>query len=219
MSAAAPVGAGVVLAGGRARRMGGDDKGLLRVGDRYLVEYALARMTKQVATVFINANRNRAIYEQLDYPVVADEVGDFAGPLAGMHAGMRAAGSGWILTAPCDCPFFPADLGVSLWQAAMEEDSEVAVAVADGRDQPVFLLARCELADDIADFLRAGDDAVGGDKGISRGGGKGGGKIDRWYARRKLARVEFDDAAAFANINTPDDLESARRRLLKPTQI
>ena len=174
--------------------MGGEDKGLLPLGDAPLVAQTLARLAAQTAGVFINANRNGARYAEFA-PVIADEVPGFCGPLAGIHAGLRAAKTEWILTAPCDSPFLPADLAQTLARAVRRADADIAVAGAGGRAQPVFMLARASLADDLEKFLS-----------------EGGRKIDLWYPRHAFVVADFADASAFANINTPAELAAAAAR-------
>ena len=195
---------GVVLAGGRGRRMGGGDKGLLAVGGGVMAQVAAGRLLSQTGAVVINANRNIAEYEKLGYAVVADssvslpaaEAEEFAGPLAGILAGLRVVESEWALFVPCDSPFFPQTLARDLMRGAADKRADVAVAFAGGRAQPVFMLARRALADDLAKFVA-----------------DGGRKIDLWYARHKHAEVMFENAGDFANINTPEDLAEANKRL------
>ena len=187
---------GIVLAGGRARRMGGSDKGLLTLKGKPLVQHTLERLQPQVSAVIINANRHHEIYAAHADVIAADLIKDFPGPLAGIHAGMSSAHTDWVLSVPCDSPFLPADLCATLMQAAKTHAADVAVAGANGRAQPVFMLAKRLLADDIAATLAAGE-----------------GKIDRWYARLPHIVVPFDKASAFDNINTPEDLKQAKQHL------
>ena len=182
---------GVLLAGGLARRMGGGDKGLVRVGDSVLAALTLSRLSPQVGAVVVNANRNESEYAKLGAPVVGDVFPDFAGPLAGIHAGMVAAETEWVLSAPCDSPFLPDDLAEKLFAAAMQAGADIATASAGGRAHPVFTLARKSLHPDLESFLT-----------------EGGRKIDLWHARHKCATVDFPDESAFANINTPEDLQA-----------
>ena len=180
---------GILLAGGLARRMGGGDKGLLRLGETTLAARTLARLAAQTGAVVVNANRNRSEYEKLGVPVVPDLAPDFAGPLAGIHAGMSAARTEWILSAPCDSPFFPEDLAERLWRAAAASGAAVATAKAGGRAHPVFMLARRDLRENLGAFLASG-----------------GRKMDAWRNRAAWTEAEFPDAEAFANINTPEEL-------------
>ncbi|MDX1434497.1 MAG: molybdenum cofactor guanylyltransferase MobA [Gammaproteobacteria bacterium] len=189
---------GVVLAGGRARRMGGEDKGLVEVEGKPMVVHALERLRPQVGAVVINANRNLDVYRRLGgCEVVADTLGDFAGPLAGMASAMAAARTRWVLTVPCDSPLLSRELGPRLWAAMSIAHAEGSVAHDGERMQPVFALLRTDLARSILEFLE--------------GGGR---KIDLWYAGRKLARGDLSDCPdTFLNVNTPEDRERLAERL------
>lgn len=184
---------GLLLAGGMGRRMGGVDKGLLEFGGRPLAAWVLDRLAPQVGEVLVNANRSLADWQAFGHPVIGDRITGYAGPLAGLHAGLAACRTAWLVTAPCDSPLLPADFVARLAQAAQESGAELAVASADGRWQPVFALLRRELRAPLEDFLNAGER-----------------KIDRWFGGRRHVVVEFDDPAAFANINTPEELQSLR---------
>lgn len=183
---------GAILAGGRGRRLGGVDKGLVEFADRPLIEHALAALAPQVRTLLISANRNRERYAVYGFPVVGDATGDYAGPLAGMLAAMQVARTEFVLTVPCDCPAPPRDLAARLHAALIEHHADAGVAHDGARVQPVFALIRCSLAPDLHAFLE-----------------NGGRKTEAWLDRVHAVRVDFSDAAAaFANINTPDDLET-----------
>lgn len=188
---------GVVLAGGRASRMGGIDKGLVPLAGRPMVEHIIERLRPQTAALIINANRSHDCYRRYGVPVVADRVGDYAGPLAGMASGLAASGTEWIVTVPCDSPLVPPDLVQRLCQALARERAELAVAEGAGRLQPVFaLLPRC-LLPSLEAFLAAGER-----------------KIDRWYAQHRMALADFADVPeAFLNVNTPADREALEARL------
>ncbi len=185
---------GVLLAGGRARRMGGTDKGLIELAGRPLAAYALERLRPQVDAIVINANRHGDDYAALGADaVVPDPMADYPGPLAGLLAGMQAAQTPWVVTAPCDSPFVPRDLLVRLRAALEAADAELAVAHDGERQQPVFLLAPSALASDLEAWLD-----------------EGGRKIDAWFAGHRVADADFSDVApgptgAFRNINTPDE--------------
>ena len=180
---------GLILAGGRARRMGGEDKGLLPYQGRPLIEHAIERLHPQAGALAINANRSRAAYARFGFPVVADAEAGFLGPLAGMLAGLRFAATEFVLCAPCDCPRIAPDLGARLAAALKDSGAPIAAAACAGRLQPVFALLRRDLAGPLAEFLDAG-----------------GRKIDRFYERQSFEEVPFDDPDAFRNINTPEEL-------------
>lgn len=187
---------GLVLAGGRALRMGGMDKGLVELGGRPMVAWVIACLQDQVAELIINANRNQDIYAAMGYPVVADRSGEFQGPLAGMASGMQAATGDWLLTAPCDSPLVSPMLARRLWKAC-EQGAEIAVAHDGERLQPVFAMIRCSLLESLQDYLDSG-----------------GRKIDRWYAQHAMQAVDFSDCTdTFLNINEPADREDLEARL------
>jgi molybdopterin-guanine dinucleotide biosynthesis protein A len=181
---------GIVLAGGQGRRMGGVDKGLQSLRGRPMIAAVLERLAPQVDEVLINANQNLEAYARFGYRVVADEVGGFAGPLAGMASGMKAAAQPLVVTVPCDSPFLPPDLVARLFAALEARSADLAVAKTGAQAHPVFALARRSLLANLEIFLAAG-----------------GRKIDAWYAPLAIVEVGFDDEAeAFSNINTRDEL-------------
>ena len=188
----------VVLAGGRARRMGGGDKGLVEVAGRPMVAHAVTALRPQAAEVVVNANRNAVEYRTITgCRVIADIVGGFAGPLAGMASALEASAGRFLLTAPCDSPLVAPDLGPRLHAALARDGAEIAVAHDGGRMQPVFaLLARGVLPSLLA-FLESGER-----------------KIDAWYATRHTVTADFSDALdTFLNVNTPQERERLERRL------
>jgi len=186
---------GVILAGGLGRRMGGVDKGLQLLHDKPMVRWALERFAPQVDELLINANQNAEQYGALGYPVVPDQIPDFAGPLAGLHAALAKAAHPLVATVPCDSPFLPADLVARLHSALETNAADLAVARTFDKPHPVFCLCRREVLPHLAAFLEAG-----------------GRKIDRWYETLKVVEVAFDDEAeAFSNINTRDELERLKK--------
>ena len=193
MTIADPKVTGIVLAGGQGRRMGGVDKGLVDLAGTPMVAHVLARLVPQVGDVLINANQNLDRYRALGHPVVPDAVGGFAGPLAGLHAGMMQAKRQFVVTVPCDSPFLPRDLVTRLHAALERERAQLAVARTFDQPHPVFALVRRDLLPNLAAFLASG-----------------GRKIDAWYAALRFVEVAFDDEAdAFRNINTADELAAA----------
>jgi molybdopterin-guanine dinucleotide biosynthesis protein A len=182
---------GIVLAGGQGRRMGGVDKGLQLLHGRPMVEHVLARLAPQVGEILINANQNLEAYARFGHRVVPDAIGGFAGPLAGLHAGLGAAKHPLALTVPCDSPFLPADLFFRLNDRLQKND--LAVAKTGDQAHPVFSLVRVSVLEHLAKFLAAG-----------------GRKIDAWYSTLNIVEVPFDDEAeAFRNINTREELNNA----------
>ncbi|KAF1047183.1 molybdenum cofactor guanylyltransferase MobA [Xylophilus sp.] len=197
---------GLVLAGGRGSRMGGVDKGLQAFGGATLAARALLRLRPQAQRLAISANRHLDRYGALGVPVWPDADGGFAGPLAGMLAGLAHCTTDWLVTVPCDAPYFPADLVARLLKAAQHQDALLAHAAGPGggsggdrlRDQPVFALLHASLRDDLAAYLASG-----------------GRKVGAWMAAHRPAVARFDapgdDPTAFANANTLDELSAWER--------
>ena len=186
---------GVILAGGKGRRLGGQDKGWVTLHGRPLVEHVIAGLAPQVDRVLINANRNQDRYRALGYAVVDDPIADYAGPLAGFAAAMAAAGDDLILTVPCDAPRVPATMAERLYDALAREQAMIAVAHDGERLQPVHALIDSRLLPDLQAFLA-----------------DGGRKIDTWYARHPFVSVDFSDQrAAFGNINDAEQQAAFER--------
>jgi molybdenum cofactor guanylyltransferase len=182
---------GIVLAGGQGRRMGGVDKGLQLLHGKAMAAHVIARLAPQVSEIVVNANQNLEAYAAFGHRVVPDAIGGFAGPLAGLHAGLGAASREFAVTAPCDSPFLPEDLVARLMRSLGGND--LAVAKTGDQPHPVFSLVRVSVRDHLERFLASG-----------------GRKIDAWYATLKVIEVAFDDEAdAFRNINTVDELREA----------
>jgi molybdopterin-guanine dinucleotide biosynthesis protein A len=183
---------GLILAGGRGSRMGDSDKGLQLFRGKPMVEHVLERFAPQVDETIINANRNLERYAQYGHRVVPDDIDGFAGPLAGLHIGMRSAATPLIATSPCDSPFLPLNLIARLQDALVAQDADLAVAKTFAQAHPVFCLTKTALEPHLRQFLESGQR-----------------KIDKWYATLNVVEVQFDDNAdAFANINTAEELQS-----------
>lgn len=172
--------------------MGGVDKGLKDLRGKPLVQWVIERFAPQIDEVLINANQNLETYARFGYRVIPDAIDGFAGPLAGLHRGMSEAQHDLIATVPCDSPFLPCDLIARLLSAMDRRGADIAVAKTGDQPHPVFCLCRKHLLHGLTAFLS--------------GGGR---KIDAWYATLSVVEVPFDDeAAAFSNINTREDLQS-----------
>ncbi|MES9827835.1 MAG: molybdenum cofactor guanylyltransferase MobA [Candidatus Thiodiazotropha sp.] len=176
----------VILAGGRGRRMGGEDKGLIELNGRPLVQHVISAIQPQVAAILINANRNQEHYAALGYPVIADSLLDYQGPLAGFIAAMQAVATEDMLTLPCDGPLVPPDLVERLYEARRSAGADIAVAHDGDRLQPVYALIPKRLADSLQRYLDRGDR-----------------KIDLWYKEHRVTHADFSDIPrTFINVNT-----------------
>jgi molybdenum cofactor guanylyltransferase len=185
---------GVVLAGGRATRMGGLDKGLQPFHGVPLALRALLRLAPQVSEVMISANRNLAAYESMGVPVWPDPIADYPGPLGGWLTGLERCSTAYLVTVPCDTPNFPFDLVERLARGLHEADADIAMATAQQRDevrlQPVFSLLKATLLESLVTCMHAGER-----------------RVVVWCRQHRLVHVQFDDGAAFFNAKTVPELQ------------
>ena len=184
--------AGVILAGGLARRMGGGDKCRLLVGGRSILERTVTALRPQVAALALNANGDPARFADMGLPVLADTVPGHPGPLAGVLAGLdwaAAQDADWLLSAPGDCPYLPGDLVTRFM--AERGGAEFVVAASGGRTHPVAGLWPVACRDTLRASLGAGER-----------------KIDAFTSRFRTAAVEWPTQPVdpFLNLNTPEDL-------------
>ena len=188
---------GVILAGGAARRMGGGDKGLLALGRTTVLGHVVERLAPQVSALALNANGDPARFADLGLPMLPDGVPGRPGPLAGVLAAMEWAhglGAERVVTAAADTPFLPPDLVARLEAAGPGIALATTPAADGGADRhPTFGLWPVALRDDLRAALGAGVR-----------------KVVAWTDRHGAAEAAFPDAAAFFNVNTPEDLERAR---------
>jgi len=190
---------GVILAGGLATRMGGGDKGLLRLDDQTILAHVIARFEPQVAGLALNANGDANRFANIGLPVIADSVAGFAGPLSGVLAGLDWAANQraeHIVTAAADTPFLPCDAVPQLQLAAEMAGVDIALAASPNGRQPTFGLWPVRLREDLRAAL---------DGGLR--------KVVQWTSKHHAATAEFPDDAAFFNVNTPEDLITARGML------
>jgi molybdopterin-guanine dinucleotide biosynthesis protein A len=181
---------GVILAGGLARRMNNQDKGLINYKGRPMVCYAIAALTSVADQTFINANRNREQYQAFGLPVVADQTDSFDGPLAGVLTAMIHADADVLLVMPCDSPLIKAEHLQKLLAARAENDADIAVAFDGERLHPVFLAIKTSLKTSLQDYLASGQR-----------------KIDRWLEQQKMVQADFsNEPEIFININTLTEL-------------
>lgn len=178
---------GVILAGGQAKRMGGQDKGLIKLFGKPLYRHVAEKIAPQVDQIVINANRNIETYQQSGYPVIRDSIEGFMGPLAGMLTGLQYSKTEWVLFAPCDTPFIPADLVKRLWDNIDRHD---AAYVHDGeREHPTISIINKKLIPNLERFLANGDK-----------------KLMLFLRDNNAKAVIFkDDPAVFNNLNTLND--------------
>jgi molybdopterin-guanine dinucleotide biosynthesis protein A len=187
----------IILAGGRATRMNGLDKGLVLLQHKPLISYVITRLKPQVNEIFINANREIATYEAFGYTVLQDETDDFLGPLAGFSLGLQHAKHDFVLTVPCDSPLLPLDLAERLYNGMAASLADIAVASSDENAHPVFCLMKKNVLPSLTEYLASGER-----------------KVSAWQKSQKYIEVDFSDCAeAFTNLNTLEDLRALELKL------
>lgn len=198
--------AGVLLAGGLSRRMGGGDKTLAQLGGITLLQRVIDRAQPQVTALAINANGDPARFSDFDLPVIPDVIDGFAGPLAGVLTGLEWAAEHtpdctWVASFATDAPFIPHDLVARLGQVIEDQGADMACAASGGRHHPVFGLWPVALRGELRRAVF--------DEEIR--------KVDVWTARYRLAVADFpaEPVDPFFNANRPDDLAEAEALLAK----
>jgi molybdopterin-guanine dinucleotide biosynthesis protein A len=197
---------GLILAGGQASRMGGEDKGLLLLNGKRLIEHVINRLEPQVKQVQISCNRNIESYQRYGYPLTSDnehflgEKTQFNGPLAGVLAGMEKINTQYTLIVPCDCPAFPFDLGQRLLKALIQNNTDAAIPFDGIRTQPLFLLIKTELKDALRSYYL-----------------EGGRSMKHWLEGNLLTEVNFTtENSSFINLNTKQELQNFAESTREP---
>ncbi|MBX2879835.1 MAG: molybdenum cofactor guanylyltransferase [Granulosicoccus sp.] len=201
----------VVLAGGLARRMEGQDKGLVLLAGQPMIHYALITVLPVVQRCVVNANRNHDTYERISastvsvlfrpnrvfkrVEIIKDSWPGHLGPLAGLSAAMNELDNDYIFMCPCDSPFLQAELIELLYSRCIDTDADIAVAHDGERLQPVFSVVNRRVQSSLDEFL-----------------GEGERKIDRWFEKHNVCEVaaeQFSDS--FVNINTEEERREAEK--------
>jgi molybdopterin-guanine dinucleotide biosynthesis protein A len=183
---------GCILAGGQGVRVGRKDKGLITLNGRYLSQHCIERLSPQVGSIIISANRNIPVYESFGSIVIKDKTNRSSGPLSGFHSALEAATTTFVAFTPCDAPFFPQNLVEKLTEPFSDKKTEITMAIVGTKHQPVFAMVKSSLENSLALFLE-----------------NGGRKIRSWFDSRTCVTVEFDNERQFMNINSLSDLEEA----------
>jgi molybdopterin-guanine dinucleotide biosynthesis protein A len=193
---------GAILAGGRARRLGGGDKALREVGGSTILTRLTERLSPQVTQLIINANDVPAGFAAHGLPIVPDTLPDRPGPLAGVLAALDWTAASepsitWVLTVPGDAPFLPKDLVTRLHQAGARDNARVACAASLGRTHPVVALWPVSIRDELRHALT--------ESGIR--------SVHRFTEPYPRVVVEWHATPIdpFFNVNTPEDLAEAGR--------
>ena len=129
----------IILAGGRGKRAGGLDKGLIPYKDIPLIEHVINAVKNQVDDIVISANRNTETYKRYSTNVIVDTTQDYQGPLAGIAACLRRCNHKQILIIACDMPNLPADLATRL--TSEMKNKSISIATVDGHHQLAMIVA------------------------------------------------------------------------------
>lgn len=175
--------------------MSGQDKGLIRFNGEPFVVSIARQLKPQCGKVIINANRNLPEYKSFGYDVVEDQLSDFQGPLAGILSALKVIDTEWLVTTPCDGPWVEQQYVEKLAKCIQIADqTQIVVAKAFDRIQPVYALIHASLAISLETYLNSGER-----------------KIDRWYFQQHYRTKTFEDTSSmFLNINTPEELEALK---------
>jgi molybdopterin-guanine dinucleotide biosynthesis protein A len=186
----------IILAGGRATRMDGVDKGLVNLQGIPLIQHVINRIRPQVDEILINANRETARYQSFGYPVLADELSDFPGPLAGLSLGLTHAKYEYLLAIPCDSPLLPINLVSGLMAQLINTNADIAVASSHDKIHPVFCLCKKNVLPSLNHYLAQGER-----------------RVSAWQKKQAYTEVVFNDDTAFINLNTLEDVASLEAML------
>lgn len=185
----------LVLAGGKASRFSGHDKGLIEFHRKPLISHIIDALVPQVKTLLISANRNIERYQQYGYPVIVDAVSDIEhlqGPLAGILQGLKQASTRWVLLSPCDTPFITEDYCQHMISAVKPDVEKLIVATCNNKLQPLFSLIPVSFIDQLVDAI---------DNKLY--------KVGHWITSMPHCKLEFPDMRMFTNINSAEELSQA----------
>ncbi len=182
--------AGVILAGGLAKRMQNADKGLVTLNGKTLISYVLSALSTVLDEIYISANRNEVNYTDFGYVILNDPILNFSGPLAGILSAMYYTQAEVLLVAPCDCPLIKAEHFTAMLNKLTSGNCDIIVAFDGERLHPVFLALKTSLRDSIATYLNQGER-----------------KVENWLKQHNWKIMDFShDKQIFTNINTYEDL-------------
>jgi molybdopterin-guanine dinucleotide biosynthesis protein A len=186
---------GLILAGGRGVRVGGEDKGLLLFNHEPIVKRVFSSLRQQVNMVLVSANRHISEYQAFGVPVFQDRLPNYQGPLAGIESALSACITPYLLVVPCDAPFISDHLARKLYEKMESTNVNIVYAqsyTANGEiaAEPMFTLIRTCMLSHLRAYLDSGERKVLG-----------------WYESTDHAGVLIEDARCFANANTPEDFQ------------
>lgn len=190
----------VILSGGQSSRLQGQDKGLIEIAGKPMIEYVIESISPQVKHLFLSANRHLDVYRRWGFEVFSDaDPEGFQGPLAGLLMALIRTPTDWLLSVPCDVPFLPDTLVEKLLSAVQADKYDCVVVSVEGAMQPVCVLCHRRVSAALQQFLMSGQRKTG-----------------LFLRQQRLCLVDFpDDGHTFRNINTPSDVRWLEQAVLK----
>jgi len=192
---------GAILAGGKSKRMG-KDKLFLELNNKMLIEHTINKVEKYLKDIIIITNQKNEYFSKKNLTTVEDCIEGQLGPLVGILTAMKWAKENlkecsWIATFPCDTPFFPETIIKKFIEKSKKKDSLLLCASSHGRKHNIFGLWSLDLYEKLKDDLINNKIR----------------KVQDWTEKHKITNVEFDfkEYDPFFNINTLDDLETAKK--------
>ena len=178
----------VILAGGKASRMQGQDKGLILFNQKPLIGHVVDVIKNTVDSIWVSANRNLDAYQAFGQ-VISDELTDYQGPLAGISSALSHTTKPYLLILPCDGPYVQTVLLQRLAQVMVETDAKACVAVENDHMHPTFALVHADMAPALAAYLASGQR-----------------QLRRFFLDNQAELVDFSDyPRMFVNLNSPED--------------
>jgi len=185
----------LILAGGKAQRLGGADKGLVKLNKRPLIEYVIDRIPHTNDEPIISTNRNRHLYYAYSQRIISDSISGFQGPLAGIYSALKHINHDYLFVVPCDMPFLPENLFTNLQRAILANNCSISAVKHGSRIEPLLLLIEKTHIESIADYFNSGRRSVIG-----------------WIEESRCSYAEYDkNNSYFININSNDDLILAEK--------
>lgn len=193
---------GLILAGGQGARMDGQDKGLLPLLGKPLIQYSIECLRPYVDQIFISANRNLPTYSALGCPVIADQVPGFNGPLTGLMRLLQQVKTPYAICLPCDTPLLPTHLLQVLWQHLHRHSLEYVYAQTRDRPQPLVACMKTSVQDSLHGYVQTG-----------------GQRVFQWVQSLASEPVSITaNAWELENINDADQLKCLEATMAKETR-
>jgi len=178
----------VILAGGQASRMDGEDKGLIVFRELPLISHVINITKPKVSQILISANRNFEEYANFG-KVISDDLEGYQGPLAGISKALKVCSTPYLLVLPCDSPLIDSVLIDSLIEKMEISNVDICVAHDGSIMHATFALMQTKLEKSLEEFL-----------------GEGGRKMALWYRQQSLERIDVSShLEVLTNLNRPED--------------